>query len=130
MWQPELYELPVQSGNLPAGTLLFAGNVRDGGASHIALWKSNDNGQTWQYLSQLVHGRFWEPNLIVSPTGQLICYISDEGDPAHSQKLIYLVSNDGGRTWGPITNFVASPTFRTPPRDGHERCAWAMDATS
>ncbi|MES2732844.1 MAG: carbohydrate-binding protein [Bacteroidota bacterium] len=111
MWQPELYELPVQSGNLPAGTLLFSGNVRDGGASHIALWKSNDNGHTWQYLSQLVHGRFWEPNLIVSPTGQLICYISDEGDPSHSQKLIYMVSNDGGRTWGPITNFVASPIF-------------------
>ena len=45
---------------------------------------------------------------------QLICYYSDQRDPAHGQKLVHQVSSDL-KTWGPIVNDEANPNYSARP---------------
>src|SRR5205823_5962347 len=55
----------------------------------------------------------WEPFLMVSGS-RLIAYYSDQRDPNHGQKLDHQVTTDG-RTWGPIVDDVAMPTYSDRP---------------
>ena len=48
----------------------------------------------------------WEP-FFVYHEGNLICYYSDETDPAHNQKLVYKITTDGGKTWGDAADVVS-----------------------
>ncbi|AIM26077.1 hypothetical protein MEPL4_7c00210 [Melissococcus plutonius] len=110
-YQPFLYELPETLGDLPKGTLICAGNSipKDLSKTKIDLYKSLDHGRTWDYLSTIDEGGkavpdqidatpVWEPFLAMIDH-QLVCYYSDERDPAHSQKLIHKVSKNG-IDWG------------------------------
>ncbi len=115
-FQPHLYELPVDCGSFPAGTVLCAGNVipDDFGSTSLHLYASMDAGLTWTYVSEIVSGGtalvdvqednrpVWEPFLTVTPEGKLICFYSDEGyirEKRYNQALVHKVSEDGGFTW-------------------------------
>jgi hypothetical protein len=108
-----LYELPRQLGALPAGTVLWAA-AKDDGARPMSLpvWKSEDHGLTWSYLSTCAtspnKGGLWEPELSLDGSGRLNCYFSDESNSAHSQMLARTVSPDGVH-WGPGQQVVALP---------------------
>ncbi|GLX68431.1 RICIN domain-containing protein [Paenibacillus glycanilyticus] len=119
-YQPHLYELPQAIGNMPAGTLLIAGNSipSDYTATKIDIYKSNDLGRTWSFLSSVatggdanpdsLHDPIWEPFLLVA-NNKLICYYSDERDPAYAQKLVHQTSTNG-TSWGSVVNDVALTT--------------------
>ncbi|WP_258947724.1 hypothetical protein [Lentzea californiensis] len=95
-----LYELPRQVGDMPAGTVLWAGSV---GLRHegvkARIWRSTDAGETWQHLSECARampgGGLWEPDLSVDARGRLNCYFADETHEHHSRYIGRSVSADG-----------------------------------
>jgi hypothetical protein len=107
IWQPFFYELPAAVGGLPAGTLLLVANIAPGnnlGTSFVE-WRSTDGGSTWSYVSNFQNGGgtnngIWEPFLSTDSSGRLLAYFSDERQGStYSQKLVHIVSTDGGVTW-------------------------------
>ncbi|MFE1025739.1 RICIN domain-containing protein [Streptomyces sp. NPDC058818] len=109
-----LFELPRQVGPMPAGTLLWASSAgQDEQDRRMALrvWRSNDVGRTWSYLSSCAvangTGGLWEPEFSVADDGALVCHYADETDPGHSQKLVAARSYDGVH-WEGHHNTVAS----------------------
>ncbi|MGP2440590.1 RICIN domain-containing protein [Streptomyces sp. JW3] len=109
-----LFELPQQVGSLPAGTLLWASSAgQDETDRRMALriWRSDDVGRTWSYLSSCAvatgTGGLWEPEFSIASDGALVCHYSDETDAAHSQKLVAVRSYDGV-TWQGRHDTVAS----------------------
>lgn len=122
--QPMLYELPQSVGNLPAGTLLLAGNLvpDDQSSSRLVVYKSSDVGQTWSLLSTVdIGGPFeydpsptsttttiWEPFLYMDDYGHLICAYSDERqkDDGVLQALSLRYTSDGVN-WSTQSNIVA-----------------------
>ncbi|GAA3315963.1 RICIN domain-containing protein [Arthrobacter ramosus] len=125
--QPFLFEVPQQTGNLPAGTLLLAGMImpQDRSSTQLVVYKSSDQGSTWSYLSTIDTGgpavydpsptstttAVWEPSLAVDGQGGLVAYFSDERQKASGvlQAVAYHRSTDGGATWGPEANVSAPP---------------------
>lgn len=129
---PQLFVLPQDQGNLKAGTLICAGvavpleegaeKISDEGygglwESSLDLYYSTDGGRSWTYRSTIAEGGangrnimgydpVWEP-FFVYYNDDLICYYSDETDPAHAQKLVYKITNDGGATWGGAVEVVS-----------------------
>ena len=109
-WEPHIYELPCQVGDMPEGTLLLSGTtINNGlGRSHITVWRSFDSGKRWEQYTEVTvgggtcdsvpaentyHG-VWEP-CILYDNGYLYCFYSDDSDPLHDQKLSYKRSSDG-----------------------------------
>ncbi|WP_225627438.1 sialidase family protein [Streptomyces werraensis] len=97
-----LFELPQQVGALRAGTLLWASSAgQDEPDRRMALriWRSNDVGRTWSYLSSCAVASgtagLWEPEFSVAADGALVCHYSDETDPVHSQKIVATRTYDG-----------------------------------
>ncbi|WP_314409497.1 exo-alpha-sialidase [Streptomyces sp. DSM 40484] len=110
-----LFELPRAIGGLPAGTLLWAASVgQDETNRRMALrvFKSNDVGRTWSYLSTIATagstGGLWEPEFSVDASGRLVAHYSDETDAAHSQKLM-AARTSNGTTWTGHHATVVSP---------------------
>jgi hypothetical protein len=104
-----IFELPQQVGDLPAGTLLWAGSVgADSGPDRRMtqrVWRSSDLGRTWTYLSNCAQSPsprgMWEPEFSVDAAGRLVCHFADESEgPEGSQQLARVVSTDGVH-WGP-----------------------------
>lgn len=120
-WQPELYELPQAIGNMPAGTILCAGNSipSDYSKSKLDLYKSTDHGKTWSFVSSIASGGqpksengytpVWEPFLMVA-NNKLIAYYSDQRDPKYGQKIVHQTSTDG-INWGPVIDDVTSSLY-------------------
>lgn len=123
-YEPFLYELPQAIGGMPAGTLLCAGIScpPDNSQTALRLYKSNDLGRTWTLVSTIAtggaaiadgaHDPIWEPFLMVA-NNKLICYYSDERDPANNQKVVHQTSTDG-INWGSVVNDVALGTTLRP----------------
>ncbi|HEY0829141.1 MAG TPA: AbfB domain-containing protein [Bacilli bacterium] len=123
-YQPFLYELPQTIGNMPAGTLLCAGNSIPGDLSKtkLDLYKSTDRGITWSFVSSIASGGradpngsydpVWEPFLLVF-NNKLIVYYADERDPNHNQKLVHQTSSDG-ITWGSLVHDIALSSTKRP----------------
>ena len=125
-WNPHLFELPEQVGNMPKGTLLLAGGSIDPGQkmkSHITIWRSYDCGLTWNQFTVVAEGGglyavdsstrvdagVWEPYLFYE-NGYLYCVYSDDtGDKINTpdQKIVYKRSNDG-ITWEDSTDIVVA----------------------
>ncbi|MBQ2686493.1 MAG: exo-alpha-sialidase [Clostridia bacterium] len=108
-WQPSLYELPCDVGDMKKGTLLLAGCSRDRSTAKetvMTIWKSSDCGETWKQFTivdqggALDHGMY-EPFLLCDDDGRLVCFYSDETevDDVHGQRLVFKVSEDG-KKWG------------------------------
>lgn len=117
-----LFELPRQVGALPAGTLLWAASAGQDEPNRrmaVRVWRSNDVGRSWSYLSSCATasgtGGLWEPEFSVAADGALVCHYADETDPAHSQKLSASRSYDGVH-WQDRRDTVASG--RQPDRPG------------
>ena len=90
---------------------------------------SRDGGKKWSYLSTIATGGtgrydpmdraglsrdqdpIFEPYLFADSGGRLVAYFSDERDKknGYSQLLDHVVSEDGGRSWGPLVHDVAIP---------------------
>ncbi|MDK2808722.1 MAG: hypothetical protein PWP24_1459 [Clostridiales bacterium] len=123
--QPCLYELPKQVGNMPAGTIILAGNIFDDSPmtqSRIVLYKSLDGGNSWSFLSEVDNGgpcvydpstkstttTVWEPFLGLSKSGDLVCYYSDERQKQNGvlQAVSFRTSKDGVN-WGALANVAA-----------------------
>lgn len=114
-----LYELPRALGAMAAGTLLWAASQGADATApmSIPVWKSDDGGRTWAFLSKVAiatvprkNGGLWEPEFSMTDDGVLVCHWSDETDSGHSQKLIRARSKDGVR-WTDYTDTIASSTF-------------------
>ncbi len=121
-YQPNLVELPRDSGSLKKGTLLLSGNTictdSDGHLAdeHLQTYFSTDLGRTWTYHGTIVDGGgrpeakdnhgVWEPNLAVLNDGQLVAYYSTEQHKAqgYNQLLAHKISTDGGATWSAEVN--------------------------
>lgn len=110
---PCLYELPCAVGDMPAGTVILGSDCINGDWSevYIVLFRSYDQGETWEAFAEIAGGKrtnggVWEPNFAVKDDGTLICYYSDETDPAHSQKLVYRSTKDGVN-WEKAVDMVA-----------------------
>ncbi|ONK15836.1 sialidase family protein [Streptomyces sp. MP131-18] len=108
-----LYELPRPVGELPAGTLLWASSAGQDETDRrmsLRIWRSNDVGRTWSYLSSCATangtGGLWEPEFSIASDGALVCHYADETDPGHSQKLAAARSYDGV-TWSGHHDTVA-----------------------
>lgn len=127
-FQPHLYELPEDCGAMKEGTILCAGNVipDDFGSTTLHLYKSEDAGASWEFVSEIVGGGramvdpeeadtnrpVWEPFLTLTPDGRLICFYSDERYAAsrgYNQMLAHKVSEDGGYTWSEEKIDIAYP---------------------
>ncbi|WP_240419517.1 RICIN domain-containing protein [Paenibacillus periandrae] len=103
-----LFELPQQVGNMPAGTMLLAVNAfpAEELIHNIELYKSNDLGRSWTYVSTIATGGaygggmnwqsqgIWEPFLLVA-NNKLICYYADEQDPNNNQMVVHRTSANG-----------------------------------
>lgn len=102
-----LYVFPQALGNYPAGTILYAVSDWDANNQYtIHIWRSTDNGATWQFHSNLAprgNRSTWETEFTVTNDGRLVCYYSDERQAGYDQCIVYEVSNDGGVTWGGYT---------------------------
>ncbi len=137
-YQPQLFEVPEPVAGMPAGTILCAGSSipTDLSSTELLLFKSNDGGKSWQYLSPIVKGGgagptipvsakatenfdaagkvndpVWEPFLALDKKGRLVCFYSDEREKKQgfNQLLAHKISDDGGRTWGKEVYDVAVP---------------------
>lgn len=144
-FQPVLFELPQQCGDLPAGTILFSGNSipmqafapdnpPDFVGTELQLYVSRDHGKTWEYRSTFTHGGVpveynwdclgpvWEPFIYINAYGDLTVVYSDEKphtDRILNQCLAVISSPDGGKTWGEPKLVVAIP-------DGNRRPGMAI----
>jgi hypothetical protein len=115
-----LFELPSQVGDMPPGTLLWAGTFGykvPEAERHTKqrLWISRDTGRTWTFRSDIATSpnqyNAWEPDFSVAADGQLVAHFSDESDkPNHDQKLVRVRSADG-ITWTDYTETVKNPDF-------------------
>ena len=119
-WEPHLFELPCQVGDMPEGTILLSGTTisRDlSTKSHVTIWRSFNQGRKWEQYSIVAEAGglgegLWEP-CILYENGYLYCFYSDDSDPKHDQKLVYKKSKDGIR-WTDFTECVAmdDPIYR------------------
>ncbi len=130
--EPCLFEAPRQLGEFPAGTVMACGGgtaAREPGTRTLDVAVSRDAGKSWAYLSTIATGRtapynpasraglsrdsgpIWEPFLGTDSRGRLVAYFSDERDKknAFNQLLDHVVSEDGGKSWGPLVYDVAIP---------------------
>ncbi|WP_208297427.1 sialidase family protein [Actinophytocola oryzae] len=115
-----LFELPSQVGDMPAGTLLWAGTfgyLVPEADRHTTqrLWVSRDLGRTWTFRSDIATSpnqyNAWEPDLSVAADGQLVAHYSDESDKQyHDQKLVRVRSADG-ITWTDYRETVKNGDF-------------------
>jgi hypothetical protein len=124
-YQPFLYLLPEDWSTWKAGTVFLAGSSipTDLSSTDIQLYASTDNGVTWEFVSSIAKGGraipnngetpVWEPFLMLH-NGQLICYYSDQRDPAHGQKLVHQTSIDG-KAWGAVVDDVAYANYTARP---------------
>jgi hypothetical protein len=124
-YQPFLYVLPTPIGAFSAGTVLLAGNSIPTllNTTHIDLYASTDNGYSWSFVSHIAAGGeavpdngltpVWEPFLMLYQN-QMICYYSDQRDPAHGQKLTHQISSDL-KTWQAPVDDVAYAEYTARP---------------
>ena len=114
-----LYELPQQVGSLQAGTLLLAASVgKKTERMATRIYRSNDEGRSWSYLSEIraaKPGGIWEPEFTVGRDGALILFFSDETDQAGHSQTIKKVRTYDGLQWRDMGYVVASAKQRDRP---------------
>ena len=124
---------------MPDGqTLLAAMSLYDPGAG-VALYKSTDNGLSWNYQQRIAgptgNGRFTYAGLLLLPSGELQLYtlhIGIGGPVNGTNNAICMRSSfNGGQTWDEIRPIVSLETqaawgASSPPPDKVYRSPWAM----
>lgn len=81
----------------------------------ISVCHSEDNGATWEFLSQADerpaadNNGLWEPFMRMAGDGSVQIYYSSESEGEKAdQDNIMKVSSDGGLTWGPVIQVSGS----------------------
>lgn len=125
-YQPHLYLLEQDFGEYEAGTIILTGmSVKvDLSEAWLDMYTSPDGGATWAFASHVVYApgpetttngdkAVWEPFLLMYED-QIICYFSDQRDPAHAQKLAHVVTSDL-KTWSaPVDDVTYDDYDRRP----------------
>ncbi len=99
--------------------LLACRSVRWQESYRLPVYKSSDNGKSWQYLSTIDSNEgqpgtlghpdkgIYEPHLYVLANGKLSVMYANEKHvvetPSYSQVISQKTSDDGGKTWGKET---------------------------
>lgn len=105
----------LQLGRTFTDSALGAGEA---GKTVISAWRSTDRGRTWTCLSPSVPNMngenmrphmFHEPNAVSLPDGTIVGMVRFHGDDGCLRQT---VSNDGGRTWSPMSK---TPMIGLPP---------------
>lgn len=125
-YQPNLFTLPQSFGDYPAGTILLGGvsTPSDLSEAYIELYASRDDGVSWEFVSHIAYGAgpettpngndaIWEPFFMVYDN-QLVCFYSDQRDPAHAQKLVHVTTTDL-KSWSDPVDDVADPVYDARP---------------
>ncbi|MGM9637581.1 MAG: sialidase family protein [Eubacteriales bacterium] len=115
-YAPCLFELPVSVGEMPRGTIILGTNSvnLDWSVTYIMLYRSYDQGETWEYFTTVAESfrttefGVWEPNFVCTDEGRLICYYSDDDDKICSQKLVLKYTDDGVNWSEPIDTVALS----------------------
>ena len=102
-FNPCLYELPEQIGDMPKGTLLLAGCSVDKGQtrkSAISLYKSTNGGKSWKQISVCDTGKapdfgVWEPYLITDGNGKLYCFYTSAAVDGYGSAVVYRTTENG-----------------------------------
>ncbi len=110
---------------LAGGAILLTGrSVIEGQSFHLPVYRSDDSGVHWTYLSMIdandsvVNGNhpsqgLWEPHFFLLAHGRLaVAYASEKRSvqtPAYSQVCAEKISVDNGVTWGEETLLAAQP---------------------
>ncbi|MBQ3110868.1 MAG: exo-alpha-sialidase [Clostridia bacterium] len=108
IFQPQLFELPKDIGNLKKGTVICGGVTKTKDHCAIVVYYSVDGLKKWKYLSAIAFGgkeqmcvgsAIWEP-FFVYENNALYCFFSDErGMMEGGQKLVLSKTTDG-INWG------------------------------
>lgn len=103
----ELYEVPQPLGSTTAGTLFWVVSTHNGAppaSRALKIYKSTDQGHTWNYFSTPVTGNtgIWEAEFAIDPLGRLVMYYATEEHKGagYNQLIAHKISTDGGVTWG------------------------------
>ena len=104
LYQPTLFELPEDFGDLKKGTVFCVGNTNANNHCAIVIYYSTDNLRTWNYLSTVAEGgkchmeigsAIWE-GFLVYEYSTLYCFYSDErGMMGGGQRIAFKKSSDG-----------------------------------
>ncbi len=97
-----------------AYVLQACGNVGEFPAGDYRLFRSGDNGKTFEEISVLPIGNGGGNaygNLIVNPDGSLTAYLYNLSDEQH---MDCAVSRDGGRTWDEVFRSYVANRIRNP----------------
>lgn len=89
-----------------------------GNPTALAVYGSDDNGQSWEFLAEVVRTATGQggpayPSMILLPDGQLQCYWVNIDSTDNAMQMSY--SHDGGFTWSqgrPIVRWGNSPWER------------------
>lgn len=115
---------------IPGGPLVLAGQklgFRPEFNSSIVLYKSNDDGKTWQYMVTAAdcHGIsvLEEPRLHITPSGKWVVLIrchNLDGESFPRARMCIVESTDRGATWTQpkVLNFHAEPATSFQMDDG------------
>ena len=115
---------------IPGGPLILAGQklgFRPEVNSSIVLYRSNDDGKTWQYMVTAAdcHGVsiLEEPRLHITPSGKWVVLIrchNLNGESFPRARMCLVESIDQGVTWTPpeVLNFHAEPATSFQMNDG------------
>lgn len=129
---PQLYELPEKVGDMPAGTVIAAGDATPNNYSDtkLEMYASTNVGKDWTFKSTIANGGdhpgnymgqdpIWEPYIVMN-NHHLVVFYSDERDntvPGGSQSLVHQTSTDGVN-WSPLKVDVAATTHPHANRPG------------
>ncbi|MEJ7585356.1 MAG: sialidase family protein [Acidimicrobiales bacterium] len=123
---------------LPNGEVLLTGrSLIDGSSYRLPVWRSSDNGLSWQdpgtrprYVSVIDSSGgtgtptwkgLWEPFFFLLPGGGVSVMYADETVTGHSQVIAQRISVDGGVSWGAETLVAAEPGAARPGMPGVAR---------
>ncbi|KQV33850.1 RICIN domain-containing protein [Massilia sp. Root335] len=94
----------------PQGALLWTTSTTNGSVHAIKIYRSTDQGHTWNLLSTPVTGGtgVWEAEFATDSAGRLVMYYSSEEykSSGYNQLIAERISNDGGVTWSSDTIVV------------------------
>lgn len=146
---PQLYELPEKIGDMPAGTIIAAGDAtpNDYSDTNLEMYASTDAGKTWTYKSTIALGGkdpsnymskdpIWEPFITVN-NHKLVVFYSDErvNTIPGSQQLVHQTSADGV-SWNPLQVDVSAvanlhgtrPGMATIAKMDNGKCVMTMES--
>ncbi len=113
VYEPQLFELPEDLGELKKGTVICGGISKGENNCALVIYYSTDHLRSWDYLATVALGgkeatgigsALWEP-FFVYENNALYCFFSDERGmtAGGGQRLVYSKSIDG-KVWGEVVD--------------------------